>query len=124
MAKGKRRASGSGWRQVAPLIPVALFASAFTVSATDNPVIATEFCGTSITSSSRPQSRTDQYVAQNPHIKFGRSDRRGLVMMEVTPARTTARFQALDDVRRADSGISTIARFTVEDGRPGIITAG
>ncbi|GAA1604463.1 MULTISPECIES: lytic transglycosylase domain-containing protein [Kribbella] len=41
MAKGKRRASGSGWRQVAPLIPVALFASAFTVSATDNPVIAT-----------------------------------------------------------------------------------
>ncbi|MGZ0150668.1 lytic transglycosylase domain-containing protein [Kribbella sp. WER1] len=41
MAKGKRRATGSGWRQVAPLIPVALFASAFTVSATDNPVIAT-----------------------------------------------------------------------------------
>ncbi|HET6743373.1 MAG TPA: lytic murein transglycosylase [Kribbella sp.] len=41
MAKGKRRATGSGWRQVAPLIPLALFASAFTVSATDNPVIAT-----------------------------------------------------------------------------------
>ncbi|WP_427888437.1 lytic transglycosylase domain-containing protein [Kribbella sp. GL6] len=41
MAKGKRRATGSGWRQVAPLIPVALFASAFTVSATDNPAIAT-----------------------------------------------------------------------------------
>ncbi|TDW17327.1 lytic transglycosylase domain-containing protein [Kribbella kalugense] len=41
MAKGKRRASGSGWRQVAPLIPVALFASAFTVSATDDPAIAT-----------------------------------------------------------------------------------
>ncbi|HZX02054.1 lytic transglycosylase domain-containing protein [Kribbella sp.] len=41
MAKGKRRATGSGWRQVAPLIPVALFASAFTVSATDNPVVAT-----------------------------------------------------------------------------------
>jgi hypothetical protein len=41
MAKGKRRATGSGWRQVAPLIPVALFASAFTVSATDDPAIAT-----------------------------------------------------------------------------------
>lgn len=90
----------------------------------NNPVIATEFCGTSVTSNSRPQSRTDQYVAQNPHIKFGRSDRRGLVMMEVTHTRTTARFQALDDVRRADSGISTIARFVVEDGRPGIVTAG
>ncbi|WP_350280726.1 lytic murein transglycosylase [Kribbella sp. HUAS MG21] len=41
MAKGKRRATGSGWRQVAPLVPLALFASAFTVSATDDPAIAT-----------------------------------------------------------------------------------
>ncbi|TCN40402.1 transglycosylase protein with SLT domain [Kribbella orskensis] len=42
MAKGKRRAlSGSGWRQVAPLVPLALFASAFTVSATDDPAVAT-----------------------------------------------------------------------------------
>jgi hypothetical protein len=41
MAKGKRRATGGGWRQVAPLIPVALFASAFTVSATDDPAVAT-----------------------------------------------------------------------------------
>ncbi|WP_292931184.1 alkaline phosphatase D family protein [Noviherbaspirillum sp.] len=90
----------------------------------DNPVIAAEFCGTSVTSSSRPQSRTDQYVAQNPHMKYGRSDRRGFVMMEVTPARTQVRFQGLDDVRNADSGISTIARFVVEDGRPGVIKAG
>src|SRR5881397_3455925 len=41
MAKGKRRATGSSWRQVAPLIPLALFASAFTVSATDDPAVAT-----------------------------------------------------------------------------------
>jgi hypothetical protein len=41
MAKGKRRATGGGWRQVAPLIPLALFASAFTVSATDDPAVAT-----------------------------------------------------------------------------------
>ncbi|MEU4608335.1 lytic murein transglycosylase [Kribbella sp. NPDC023972] len=41
MAKGKRRATGSGWRQMAPLVPLALFASAFTVSATDDPAVAT-----------------------------------------------------------------------------------
>src|SRR3954454_2512329 len=41
MAKGKRRATGGGWRQLAPLIPLALFASAFTVSATDDPAVAT-----------------------------------------------------------------------------------
>jgi alkaline phosphatase D len=86
-----------------------------------NPIIATEFCGGSITSSSRPQSRTDQYVADNPHIKFGRSDRRGFVMMEVTPQRTLAHFQALDDVHDVDSGISTLARFAVENGKPGIV---
>jgi alkaline phosphatase D len=86
----------------------------------DNPVLGTEFCGTSVTSNSRPQSRTDQYVALNPHMHFGRSDRRGFVMMEVTPARTMAHFQALEDVGRADSKISTLASFVVEDGRPGV----
>jgi alkaline phosphatase D len=86
-----------------------------------NPVIATEFCGTSVTSSSRPQARTDQYVAQNPHIKFGRSDRRGFVMVEVTPLRATVKFQGLDDVRQADSGLSTLANFVVEDGRAGVV---
>lgn len=89
-------------------------------TASDNPVIATEFCGTSITSSSRPQSRTDRYVEQNPHIKYGRSDRRGYVAMEITSKTTTVRFQGLDDVRHAESGISTLAGFTVESGRPGV----
>jgi alkaline phosphatase D len=88
-----------------------------------NPVLATEFCGTSITSTGRPQERTDQAVALNPHIKFGRSDRRGFVMMEITPKLALARFQALDDVRDAASGISTLASFTLEDGRPGISAA-
>ena len=41
MAKGNRRATTKGWQQVAPLVPLALFASAFTVSATDDPTVAT-----------------------------------------------------------------------------------
>jgi len=41
MAKGKRRAMNGGWRQLAPLVPLALFACAFTVSATDDPAVAT-----------------------------------------------------------------------------------
>jgi alkaline phosphatase D len=87
----------------------------------ENPVIATEFCSTSVTSSSRPQARTDQYLAHNPHIKFGRSDRRGFVWMELTPAKTMVRFQALDDVKRANSGLTTLAHFVVEDGKPGVV---
>ncbi len=87
-----------------------------------NPVIATEFCGTSITSSSRPQERTDQYVAQNPHIKFGRSDKRGFMLLNISAKQMSTYFLALDDVARADSGISTLASFAVEDARPGVIT--
>ena len=68
-----------------------------------NPVLATEFCGTSVTSSSRPQSRTEQYLAMNPHMRYGRSDRRGFVLMELTPQAGTVLFQALDDVRDAAS---------------------
>ncbi|WP_151639293.1 alkaline phosphatase D family protein [Noviherbaspirillum aerium] len=84
----------------------------------DNPLIATEFCGTSVTSNSRPQSRTDRYVADNPHIQYGRSDRRGYMMLDVKPARIVTRFQALDDVRTAESGVATVASFIVEEGRP------
>ena len=87
----------------------------------DNPVLATEFCGTSVTSNSRPQSRTEQYLAMNPHIRYGRSDRRGFVTMDLTPQAATVLFQALDDVRDAASGIATAAAFTVPHGRPGVM---
>jgi alkaline phosphatase D len=84
-----------------------------------NPVIATEFCGTSVTSSSRPQARTLQYLDINPHIKYGRSDKRGFMLMEVTPSGTTTHFMGLDDVRDPRSAAAAIATFRVEDGRPG-----
>ena len=86
-----------------------------------NPVLATEFCGTSVTSSSRPQERTDQYVAQNPHIKYGRSDKRGFMLMDISQTRIQTHFLGLDDVAKADSGIATLKSFVVEDGRAGVV---
>jgi alkaline phosphatase D len=86
-----------------------------------NPVLATEFCGTSVTSNSRPQARTLEHMARNPHIKYGRSDRRGFMWMEVTPPGTSTRFMGLDDVRDRRSGVKTLARFHVADGRPGVV---
>jgi alkaline phosphatase D len=85
-----------------------------------NPVIATEFCGTSVTSSSRPQARTQEYVDMNPHIKYGRSDKRGFMLMEVTPAHTVTNFVALEDVRDAGTAAAVVASFTVNAGRPGL----
>ena len=88
----------------------------------DNPVIATEFVGTSVTSSSRPQKRTEEYVEMNPHIKYGRSDRRGYMMLELTPGETRTRFMGLEDVQDARCPQSQLAAFTVRDGRPGCAT--
>ncbi len=84
-----------------------------------NPVIATEFCGTSVTSSSRPQARTLEYLDMNPHVKYGRSDKRGFILMDVTPNATSTLFIGLDNVRDARSGAVTLATFSVANGRPG-----
>jgi alkaline phosphatase D len=89
-----------------------------------NPVVATEFVGTSVTSNSRPQQRTSQYVAMNPHVKFGRSDKRGYMLMEITPSETRTRFMGLDEVRDPKTVQRELAAFRVEDGKPGVeITA-
>ncbi|MBA5639169.1 alkaline phosphatase D family protein [Duganella sp. LX20W] len=85
-----------------------------------NPVLATEFCGTSVTSPSRPQARTAQYVAMNQELKFGRSDKRGYMLLTFTPDDCTALFQALDDVHDPASGVATLARFRVVNGKPGL----
>ena len=83
-----------------------------------NPVVAAELCGTSVTSSSRPQARTQENVARNPHMLYGRSDRRGYMLIELTPGAANARFMALDDVRDAGSGQSEAAAFAVAEGSP------
>ncbi|TQK06702.1 alkaline phosphatase D [Herbaspirillum sp. SJZ107] len=85
-----------------------------------NLLVATEFVGTSVTSSSRPQERTAQQVALNPHIKYGRSDRRGYMLLEVTPKETRTRFMGLDEVRDARTGQRALAGFRVVDGKVGV----
>ncbi len=85
-----------------------------------NPLVATEFCGTSVTSSSRPQARTRQYVDMNAQLKYGRSDKRGFMLLDLRPARCAVDFRALDDVQDADSGIATVAQFTVREGTAGL----
>ena len=64
---------------------------------TEAPPIATEFCGTSITSRGRAQSATDEVVRENPHIILGDSARRGYFLFDVTPQRCTARLRVIGD---------------------------
>jgi alkaline phosphatase D len=56
----------------------------------------------------------------NPHIKYGRSDKRGYMLMEVTPKETRTRFMGLDEVRDPKTGQRELAAFRVEDGKAGV----
>jgi alkaline phosphatase D len=84
-------------------------------------VVASEFCGTSISSLSQPQWRTSAALAFNPHVKYGRSDRRGYVRFTLDAQQLRAQLRVLDDARDAASEMHTAARFVVQAGRPGAL---
>jgi alkaline phosphatase D len=83
------------------------------------PAVATEICGTSLTSRGRAQSATDQVVRENPHILYGDSAHRGYFTFDVTTEACTMQQRVLDDPTDADSGVSTAATFAVNAGQPG-----
>lgn len=83
------------------------------------PVIASEVCGTSIASQGAAQADFDAALANNPHFHFARSDRRGYCLLTLD-GDAQIEMRALDNVKRRDSGIETLARFAIENGRPGL----
>jgi alkaline phosphatase D len=89
----------------------------------DSATVGVEFCGTSISSRSAANPRIPERLAENPHFVFADAERRGYGVAEFTPARLTTTLRVVDDVRRKDAGIQTLARFVVEAGRPGLVKA-
>ncbi len=85
----------------------------------DSPVVATEFCGTSITSQSWPQDRNLALLPDNPHVRFTSSERRGYVLMELSPALCQVALRGIENAKLRATPIATQAAFVVEDGRPG-----
>jgi alkaline phosphatase D len=83
------------------------------------PPIATELCGTSITTRGRAQSATDAIVRENPHIHYGDSARRGYVVLDVTAERCTARVRVIENAADRHTGVVTAATFATDAGRPG-----
>jgi alkaline phosphatase D len=53
-------------------------------------------------------------------MKYGRSDRRGYMLMEVTPMETRTRFMGLDEVRDPATLQRELAAFRVKDGKAGV----
>ena len=85
-----------------------------------SPVVATEFCGTSISSlSGLSQERLQALLPFNPHIRYGRSDRRGAITFRLDVGRCEAALLGVDQPREAASAVSVLARYAVDAARAG-----
>ncbi len=85
----------------------------------DSAVIASEFCGTSISSLGLAQDRVDRALPLNPHVLHGRADERGTMRCTLQANQLQVELRVVDDARRPDSAVHSGARFVVEAGRPG-----
>jgi alkaline phosphatase D len=83
-----------------------------------SPVVATEFVGSSITSQGIAVKTVEGWRTDNPHIRYLDSARRGYLVMELDGKRCAGRMRTVNE-KNADSGVRTLASWTVEDGRPG-----
>jgi alkaline phosphatase D len=83
-------------------------------------VVASEFVGTSITSSPGSWQRNmPAILAENPHIKYGNGDHRGYVRASIAGGRFNAELIGLETVKKPESRAQVLARFLVEDGKAG-----
>ena len=82
--------------------------------------VASEFCGTSITSLGLSQATVDAARGFNPHVHYARSDQRGYVRFSLDRQRLQAELRVLADARDAKSTIATAARFAVAAAQPGV----
>jgi alkaline phosphatase D len=85
-----------------------------------SPVMAAEFCGTSIASHGRAQKRIDEARAFNPHIHHARADQRGYTAFTLGPKRLDATLFGVRDAHDPESVVDVQAKFSVEAGRPGV----
>jgi alkaline phosphatase D len=83
------------------------------------PVIATEFCGTSISSHGLAQERVAAALAFNPHLRYARADQRGYVACTVDARQLQARLMVVAQPDDAASAVNVAARYVVDAQRPG-----
>ena len=83
-------------------------------------VVATEFVGGAITSEGASAASINASIARNPHLRYGRADRRGYGVLSIERDACNVAFRAVDDEKIRASAVRPIARFNVEGGAPGV----
>jgi alkaline phosphatase D len=84
--------------------------------------VGVEFCGTSITSRSGGNAKTEQRLTENPHFVFADAQAKGYGVVEFTPGQIHTQLRVVDDVTRPDTRVSTLASFRVRAGQPVVET--
>jgi alkaline phosphatase D len=87
------------------------------------PVVATEFVGGSLTSDAFPMEAIQPWLPNNPHMRYVKSGVWGYGVAELAPKAATVSFRSVRSIKEQNSPISTLARFTVEAGKPGAVAA-
>lgn len=80
--------------------------------------VGVEFVGTSISSNGGSNDHIAAQLARCPHFVMADREHRGYGVAEFTPKELTTTLRVVDDPTRIDSGVSTLAQFVVEAGRP------
>ena len=88
-----------------------------------SPTLASEIVGTSISSQGPSESTIRTGLAENPHIRYARGDKRGYVRMTLEKRSARADLFAVDDPFEPASAVSPLTAFAIEDGRPGVVPA-
>ncbi|CAN5366123.1 alkaline phosphatase D family protein [soil metagenome] len=86
----------------------------------DRAVVATEFVGGSITSQGPAEARVKALLSRNPHLRYGRTGVNGYGVVTLDPKSAQVAFRTVHSVKEANSTMSTLTRFAVESGRPGV----
>jgi alkaline phosphatase D len=86
----------------------------------DSPVVASEFCGSSISSEGRDAAWWHARGAENPQVRYLEPEYRGYVLVTLDRRAASVAVRGLDDVLKRDSGVRTLATFAVESGKPGV----
>nr|WP_255430302.1 alkaline phosphatase D family protein [Streptomonospora sp. PA3] len=89
----------------------------------DAPTVATEFVGTSISTTGDGADISEQgrrFLEANPHFAFV-NEQRGYVRCTLSPTEWRTDFRVVPYVTRPGAPVSTRASFVVEDGTPGVV---
>lgn len=85
-------------------------------------VVASEFCGTSITSTNRSPERVVAAHRHNPHMRHARADERGFIAFDISEQALRAELVVVDQIEDVRSGARVAARYAVDPRKPGIQT--